>query len=65
MKQSLLERGDKSKGIRGYARKIGIDESTLRHHLKVRKVSVENAENLLHIMSTLDLTLSSSFSLHS
>lgn len=37
MKQSVLERGIKRLGIRGYARELGVDESTLRHHLKVRK----------------------------
>ena len=36
-KLSLLEREVKSKGIRGYARELGIDESTLRHHLKIRR----------------------------
>lgn len=34
---SELENGVKSIGIRGYARELGIDESTLRHHLKVRR----------------------------
>ena len=37
LKLSALELGVKSKGIRGYARELGVDESTLRHHLKVRK----------------------------
>ena len=37
IKQSVLEREIKSKGIRGYARELGVDESTLRHHLKARK----------------------------
>lgn len=32
-----LESGVKKKGIRGLARDIGVDESTLRHHLSVRK----------------------------
>ena len=32
-----LEVGVREKGIRGLARELGIDESTLRHHLKVRK----------------------------
>jgi hypothetical protein len=32
-----LESGVKKKGIRGLARDVGVDESTLRHHLKVRK----------------------------
>jgi len=27
----------REKGIRGYARELGIDEGTLRHHLKTRK----------------------------
>ena len=35
-KLSELERGIRSKGIRGHARELGVDESTLRHHLKVR-----------------------------
>ncbi len=33
---SELEKGIRVKGIRGYARELGVDESTLRHHLKVR-----------------------------
>jgi len=32
-----LEAGVREKGIRGLAKELGIDESTLRHHLKVRK----------------------------
>jgi len=36
-KLSELDEGVKAKGIRGYARELGVDESTLRHHLKVRK----------------------------
>ena len=32
-----MEAGVKKKGIRGLARDIGVDESTLRHHLIVRK----------------------------
>lgn len=36
-KLSALEKEVRAKGIRGYAREIGVDESTLRHHLKVRK----------------------------
>jgi hypothetical protein len=32
-----LESGVKRSGIRGLARELGIDESTLRHHLNVRK----------------------------
>jgi DNA-binding CsgD family transcriptional regulator len=36
-KLSILERGVKSKGIRGYSRELGIDESTLRHYLKIRR----------------------------
>jgi hypothetical protein len=36
-KLSELDKGVKAKGIRGYARELGVDESTLRHHLKVRK----------------------------
>lgn len=34
---SELKEGIKKKGIRGHARELGIDESTLRHHLQVRK----------------------------
>ena len=34
---SVLEEGVRDKGIRGYARELGITEGTLRHHLKVRK----------------------------
>jgi transposase-like protein len=39
LKYSLSEIKDaiKEKGIRGYAREVGVDESTLRHHLQVRK----------------------------
>ena len=33
-----LEAGVREKGIRGLARELAIDESTLRHHLRVRKV---------------------------
>ncbi len=33
----VLEAGVRDKGVRGYARDIGVDESTLRHHLKVRR----------------------------
>lgn len=36
-KLSELYKGVKAKGVRGYARELGVDESTLRHHLKVRK----------------------------
>ena len=36
---SELERGIKVKGIRGYARELRVDESTLRHHLKIRNNS--------------------------
>ncbi|MCG2815408.1 MAG: hypothetical protein L6425_05700 [Candidatus Aminicenantes bacterium] len=32
-----LKAGVRGKGIRGYARELGIDEGTLRHHLKTRK----------------------------
>jgi len=39
LKLSKLERGVGSKGIRGYARELGVDESTLRHHLKLRRES--------------------------
>ena len=34
---SVLEEAVKNKGIRGYARELGITEGALRHHLKVRK----------------------------
>lgn len=37
LKLSTLEAGVKAQGIRGYARVLGIDESTLRHHLRVRR----------------------------
>ena len=36
-KRSTLEKGIKECGIRGYAKQLGVHESTLRHHLKVRK----------------------------
>jgi transposase len=32
-----LKDGVMTKGGRGYARELGVDESTLRHHLQVRK----------------------------
>jgi predicted transcriptional regulator len=32
-----LESGVKRMGIRGLAREMGVDESTLRHHLNIRK----------------------------
>jgi IS30 family transposase len=35
--RSTLEKGVKEYGIRGYAKQLGVHESTLRHHLKVRK----------------------------
>ena len=34
---SELKEGVEKKGIRGYARELDVDESTLRHHLQVRK----------------------------
>ena len=34
---SELKNRVKEKGTRGYARELGVDESTLRHHLQVRK----------------------------
>ena len=37
IKFSTLDMEIKRKGIRGYARELGVDESTLRHHYKVRK----------------------------
>ncbi len=39
IKSSVLEREIKKKGIRGYARELDVDESTLRHHLKIRRLS--------------------------
>ena len=35
--RSSLEKGVKEYGIRGYAKQLGVHESTLRHHLKVRE----------------------------
>jgi DNA-binding CsgD family transcriptional regulator len=34
---AILEGGVREKGIRGYARELGVTEGTLRHHLKARK----------------------------
>ena len=34
---SELKEGVKIRGIRGFSRELGVDESTLRHHLQVRK----------------------------
>ena len=39
IKSTILEKEVKRKGIRGYARELGLDESTLRHHLKKRGLS--------------------------
>lgn len=39
IKLSILEKEVKRKGIRGYARELGVDESTLRYHLKSRRLS--------------------------
>lgn len=36
---SALEEAVRDKGIRGYARELGITEGALRHHLKIRKAS--------------------------
>ncbi len=36
-KRSTLEEGIREYGIRGYAKQLRVHESTLRHHLKVRK----------------------------
>lgn len=36
---STLDKEIKRKGIRGYARELRVDESTLRHHLKRRLLS--------------------------
>lgn len=33
----VLEAGVKADGVRGYARALGVDEGTLRHHLKGRR----------------------------
>jgi hypothetical protein len=34
---SELKDGVKERGIRSYARELGVDESTLPHHMKIRK----------------------------
>lgn len=39
IKLPTLENEVRRKGIRGYARELGVDESTIRHHLKIRKLS--------------------------
>ena len=39
IKLSILEKEVKRKGIRGYARELSVDESTLRHHMKMRRLS--------------------------
>jgi len=49
IKLSTLEIEVKSKGIRGYARELGVDESTLRHHIKIRRITGMNAGNVSHI----------------
>ena len=36
-KRSTLEEGIREYGIRGYAKQLRVHESTLRHHLKVKK----------------------------
>lgn len=36
---SELKKGIRVKSIRGYAIELGVDESTLRHHLKIRNKS--------------------------
>lgn len=36
-KLSVLERGIREKGVRGYARELGIHENTLRHYLKGKR----------------------------
>ncbi|GAH79284.1 unnamed protein product [marine sediment metagenome] len=36
-KRSALEEGISEYGIRGYAKQLRVHESTLRHHLKVKK----------------------------
>jgi len=38
IKISTLEKEVKRKGIRGYARELGVDESTLRHHIRIRRL---------------------------
>jgi transposase len=40
---ATLEEGVREKGIRGYARELGVTDGTLRHHLKVRKSPPYNA----------------------
>jgi hypothetical protein len=39
----VLEEAVRSKGIRRYARELGITEGTLRHHLKVRRSCPKDA----------------------
>ena len=39
IKLATLEKEVKRRGVRGYARELEVDESTLRHHLKTRRVT--------------------------
>ncbi len=39
IKLSVIEKGIGKKGIIGYARELRVDESTLRHHLKNRRIA--------------------------
>jgi len=39
-----LEKGITEKGIRGYARELGIAESALRHHLKIRQKELSSMD---------------------
>ena len=48
IKLSTLEKEVERKGIRGYARELGVDESTLRHHIKTRRLTDSNAGNVSH-----------------
>jgi transposase len=48
IKISILEKEVKRKGIRGYARELGVDESTLRHHLNTRRISGQDAGYVSH-----------------
>ena len=47
-KLSELDEGVKAKGIRGYARKLGVDESTLRHNV----VSMLPSPNIVTVLVT-------------
>ena len=47
-KLSELEKGIRAKSIREYARELGVDESTLRHHLKIRSKQGQRAGDASH-----------------